>query len=293
MAELETRLQTGVIDLERKLQSRDLSIGLRASLTAGHMLRRAFYSKYESGLNEDGSQHTPFDSQAEIIAKQIIRKFDPDAVIMGEELTPTEDISGKEFWVIDGIDGTTNFSREIPFCNFTMARIQDGKTSMGIVYEFLNNNLYFAVKEKGAYLNGQQLNVVERPFNQSVITFAPLLNVRKGKGTQERELVEGTWSAMKEISRQSSRFHREFQSGGLELSWIASGKLDGYLSSWTSPWDLSAGVLIVREAGGIATNVYGEEWQPSYLGVVAGTKTTHTEILRIYQDEFSKVSTTS
>lgn len=69
---------------------------------------------------------------------------------------------------------------------------------------------------------------------------------------------------MKEITKGSRRFHREFQSGGLELAWVASGKLDSYASAWTNPWDLSAGVLLVREANGIATNILGQESQPSY-----------------------------
>lgn len=286
--DLNIKLETGFIDLEKNLASRDLSIGLRASLAAGQMLRGAFYSKYESGLNPDGSQFTPFDVQAEKIAKDLIKEFEPEAVVMGEELTPNEDVSGRDFWVIDGIDGTTNFSRKIPICNFTLAKVENGQTSVAVVYEFLKDNIYFAVKGGGSYLNSRKLSVVERPFNESVITFAPLLNVRKGKGKYEGEQVESLWNSMKQISEKSKRFHREFQSGGLELSWVASGKLDGYLSSWTNPWDLSAGVLIVREAGGIVTNVFGQEWQPGYLGVVAGTKTVHPEILGIYQSEFLK-----
>lgn len=208
---LGTKIEFGTICVERKLGNSDLSIGLRDSVAAGQMLRKAFYSNFESNLNPDGSQFTPFDSQAESIAKRIIKNFEPDAIILGEELTSNEDVSHKNFWVIDGIDGTTNFSRNIPICNFTVAKIENGKTSVGVVYEFLKNNIYFAVNGKGSYLNGKPIEIIERPFKDSVVSFAPLLNVRKGKGEYENELVDAAWMAMRKISEGSGRFHREFQ----------------------------------------------------------------------------------
>lgn len=275
--------------LEKKVITPDMTIILRCAKEAGALLRHFYYTQFEEKLNPDNSTHTPFDEQAEKIAKTIIREHYPDAVIMGEELSPNEDISGKDFWTIDGIDGTTNYARKIPVCNFTMAKVENGVATAGAVFDFLRGELYFAVKGMGAYKNLEKIHVVERPFNESLITFAPLLDVRKGKGRFEYQEVEATWEGMKDISEKSSRFHREFQSGGLELSWLASGKLDGYASSWTSPWDLSAGVLIVKEAGGIATNIRGDEWQPSYWGVIAGSKSVQPKMLEILQRNFESL----
>lgn len=128
----------------------------------------------------------------------------------------------------------------------------------------------------------------ERPYEESVISFAPLLDTRKHKTEHETALVESVWQAMKKISQDSGRFHREFQSGGQELAWVASGKLDGFASSWTNPWDLSAGVLLVREAGGVATNILGQEWQPSYWGVIAGSKTVHAQMIETLKKIFKE-----
>lgn len=256
-------------------------------------LKKAFRTHFETYVQADQSEFTPFDSQAEIIARRGIRKHDPNAVFLGEELSPNEDIKGKNFWTIDGIDGTTNFSRRLPIWNFTMAYVEGGRAKIGIVYAPMFQEMYYAIEGGGAYLNGRLIKTTERSFNESVISFAPLLDVRKGKGEYEAVSVEASWKGMEEITRGSKRFHREFQSGGLELAWVASGTLDGYASSWTNPWDLSAGVLLVKEAGGIATNILGEEWQLSYWGVIAGSKTVHPEILGPLQKIFLESQKTS
>ena len=258
-----------------------LTAAIKAAVAAGGLLVPAFYSKYEHYVQQDKSEYTKWDGQSEMLARTIIRHFEPQAKIMGEELSPNADVSGEDFWAIDGIDGTTNFTRRIPVCNVTLAKIEKGQVEVGVVFDFLNKGLYYAVRGGGAYHNGQQIHASNVPFNESVITFAPLLNVRKGKGLTEGLEVEALWQGMKEISEKSRRFHREFQSGGLELAWVAEGKLEGYASSWTNPWDLSAGALLVEEAGGIVTNIFNEPWKPGYYGVIAGNLLVHKEMIDI------------
>lgn len=256
---------------------------IEAAFASGEMLRKAFYTVYPTWVQGDKSEFTPFDAEAERIALGVIRQRDPHALILGEDISPNEDVRNKDFWAVDGLDGTTNFARRIPICNHTLARVEHGHTVVGVVYEFLTNDLYYAVKDGGAFLNGERIHVHERPFNESLITYAPLINVRKGKGATERLEVDALWNGMRAITEASRRFGREFQSGGLELAWVASGKLDGYASSWTNPWDLSAGALLVQEAGGVATNIFGEPWQPGYYGVIAGSQTVHSRMLEILQ----------
>lgn len=267
-----------------------LVTALTSAFAAGAMLRRAFHSQYESYVKADQSEHTPFDVRAERIARNRIKRFDPNAIFLGEELSPNENVAGRNFWTIDGIDGTTNFSRRIPLWNFTQAYVENGRTRVGVVYAPIFREMYYAVEGQGAYLNGRPIGVAERPFSESVVTFAPLLDVRRGKGEYEQAAVEALWRGMEKISKGSRRFHREFQSGGLELAWVASGKLDGYASSWTNPWDLSAGALLVREAGGIVTNILGEVWRPSYWGVIAGSQTVHPEILGVLGRLFLEIN---
>lgn len=255
-----------------------------AALVAGNRLRIAFNTVYPTWVQGDRSEYTPFDARAEKIASWVIKRYHPSALILGEDISPNENVEGRNFWAVDGIDGTTNFARRIPMCNHTLAYVEEGRTKVGVVFDFLNGDLYYAVAGGGAFLNGQPTCVVERPFNQSVITYAPLLDVRRGKGTTEGLEVEALWKGMREISVASGRFGREIQAGGLEQAWVASGKLDGYASSWTNPWDLSAGALLVQEAGGVSTNIFGEPWTPGYYGVIAGSKTVHAEMIRILKE---------
>ena len=289
MSRIERRLEPrpqgqGKLDFERWPHvERDprVKTAILAALVAGHRLNRVFDTVFPTWVQGDKSEYTPYDARAEKIASWVIKRYDSSALILGEDISPNENVEGENFWTIDGIDGTTNFARRIPVCNHTLACVEQGRTRIGVVFDFLNNGLYHAVEGGGAYLNGQPIHVTERPFSESVITFAPLLDVRKGKGATERLEVEAVWAGMKEISESSRRFPREFQSGGLELAWVGSGKLDGYVSSWTNPWDLSAGALLVQEAGGIATNIFGDPWRPGYYGVIAGSRTVHPEMLAI------------
>jgi len=288
MSETEQKSElTGHLDFEKwpHVESDPkVKTAIFAAVLAGHRLNKVYNTVFPSWVKEDNSEHTPYDERAEKIASWVIKRYTPDGLILGEEISPNEDVKGKDFWTIDGIDGTTNFARRIPVCNHTLAYVERGQTKIGVVYDFLNANLYYAVEGGGAYLNGKPIHVKERPFNKSVITFAPLLDVRKGKGASEGKEVEALWSGMKQISEESGRFHREFQSGGLELAWVASGKLDGYASSWTNPWDLSAGALLVQEAGGAATDIFGKPWKPGYYGVIAGSQTVHKEMLEILKN---------
>jgi len=289
---------TGPSAKERELSKLPLVAGnerlfllLNIARRQGSLLRRGFHSRFDTHVQGDQSDWTPFDKKAEVNARREIRKFDPQAQIMGEELTPDMNIPKVPFWVVDPIDGTTNFSQGIPFCNFTTAYIKDGLVQAGVVFNFLTGEYYYAVLDSGSFkAKGTKYKSLkvdkERPFNKSVISFAPLRYYGRDKWPFEEQAVNALWHGMEEITKTSGRFHREMQSGGLELSYVAEGRFHGFASSWTSPWDLSAGVLLVREAGGIVTNIFGETWQPSFAGVIAGTPKVHPEMLAILQKHF-------
>ncbi|MFH0937474.1 MAG: inositol monophosphatase family protein [Candidatus Daviesbacteria bacterium] len=288
------------------LVSEDLALqtAVGVSLKAGKILRSAFYKGVETHLYEDRSNYTEFDGMVENLAKGVIRRLQPGSKIMGEEYSKDEDISGKDFWTVDGVDGTTNFANGIDTFNFTTAQVVNGETRVAVVYDPIRRKCYYAAEGERAYCNGQPIHVSNRPFGECLLSFAPLRDVRKGRGYYERELVEALWAGMEKITKESGRFHRELQSGGLELSYVASGILDGYASSWTSPYDLAPGAFIARRAGAIVTNMQGKEWhpmieeatpgsgekkwRPNYWGVIAGNPIVQPEMLEILQKYFEK-----
>lgn len=276
-----------------------LYTAVKVSMAAGRILRAAFYKGIETHLYDDQSNWTKFDGLVELMAKSAIRKLQPGAKILGEEYSKNEDVSGKRFWTVDAVDGTTNFANGIDLFNFTVAEVIDGKTMLGVVYDPIRRKCFYAVEGQGAYCNGKPISVSHRPFRECLLSFAPLRDVRKGRGYHEGELVDALWAGMEAITKESGRFHRELQSGGIELSMVASGVLDGYASSWTNPYDLGPGAHIVREAGGVVTTMAGDEWhpmrfeaapgsteekwRPNYWGVIAGNPEIHQDILRIFQ----------
>jgi myo-inositol-1(or 4)-monophosphatase len=282
-------------DWPSAVNSRTLLPLVHAAYEAGRLLHTGFYSDYESSVKADQSEECPYDVQAEDRARKIITRY-TDVRVYGEEdkrhFRPNElKKQVAVFW--DGVDGTTNFTRRIPVCNTTgnlaWPAGPDGSLELeaGVVYDFLHGEMFYALRGCGAFLNGQRLLIPEREFSKSVITYAPLRDAgRKGKGENEGAKVQALRASEVEITDASRRFGREFQSGGLELAWVASGRLDGYASSWTNPWDLGAGALIVREAGGKATNILGQDWQPGYDGVVAGSKTVHAAMLSILRKNY-------
>lgn len=277
-------------------EHQNLAMLVHAAYEAGKVLHAGFHSDYKSSVKADQSEECPFDLLAEKKALEIITTYRSGLKFFGEESkrqARPDQLKGKVavFW--DGIDGTTNFTRRIPVCsttgNLTVPSGHDGSLELeaGVVHDFLHGEIFYALRSFGAYCNGERIQIPYREFSKSVITYAPLLDAgRKGKGEHEAAKVRAVRAAETTITDRSRRFGREFQSGGQELSYVACGRLDGYISSWTNPWDLGAGVLIVREAGGEATNIYGLDWQPGYDGVVAAGPGIHSQMLSILQEFF-------
>lgn len=258
---------------------RSLSTALTATIVAGRILNGGFSDSVEYRL-----EHR---KQAERFASDIIARESREVIIMARETAPDVDISEGNFWLLNA-NGKENYLRDIPVCDFSIAQVERGSIRLGVVYDFLHGEIYYAVEGSGTYKNGQRIHVSNRDFEQSTISFAPLAYRASPKGEHEQEEVGVLWAGMKDISFDSGRHHREFQSGGLELAWVACGRLDGYASSWTDLWNLAAGRLLVTEAEGIATDIFGRLWQPGYDGVIAGNSKVQPEMLSRFQGYFQK-----
>lgn len=254
-------------------QNPDLQVAVRISLAAGASLREGYAGVKVATQKDDASDVSQFDRPVEELARRMLRQHDSAAEILGEEL-------GGETaqWVIDSLDGTTNFVRSIPMCSFTIAKLassQPGAPSeLGVVYDFLAEEMYYAVRGRGAYLNGAPLSpLTSRPLSQSLISFNPLL----ARDAQEERAVEAVWKAMWHLTKASGRYHRKLCNLALELAWVASGRIDATVSSWTNPWDCAAGTLLIEEVGGVVTDLYGQPWTPSRRGFVAGSTAVQLE----------------
>ena len=175
-------------------------------------------------------------------------------------------------WIIDPIDGTTNFVSKIPYFAVSIALAKNDEVLMGVVFNPCTDEMYFAEKGKGAYLNGNKLRVSkENKFMDSIITFSL---------PHEIKLSQKTLSI---LSRNYGTFRavRNFGSAALNLCYVAEEKFDLYFSLDIKAWDVAAAKLIVEEAQGKITNINNKRWNLNDKTIVASNKILHNKFIRL------------
>lgn len=195
---------------------------------------------------QDNDFVTETDRLSEDLIIAIIREHFPSDAIFGEE-TGSQGSLANGRWIIDPIDGTTNFFRSLPNYTISIAwEMEPFKPLVGVVFNPRQNELFWASKGGGAFLNGEEIKVstLEDPSLALIVCVPPHRN---------HSLAESYFAKMHHIFLATSDF-RSFGSCALELSYIAAGRLDGYYELCLGYYDMAAGICILKEAGGSATN---------------------------------------
>lgn len=150
---------------------------------------------------------------------------------------------GDATWLVDPIDGTHHFVRGLPFCTTMVALIDKGQVVLSVIYDFVNDKTYWAIRGQGAYCNDSPISVSNRPLSKSLISFET--HLEKAENYQKYLAVRQKTNIIATINC------------GFEFAMIASGKLDGRiaLDPYGMDWDFAAGSLLVSEAGGVSTNI--------------------------------------
>jgi myo-inositol-1(or 4)-monophosphatase len=176
-------------------------------------------------------------------------------------------------WIIDPLDGTTNFLHGIPVFAISIALERQGVLVAGLIYNPAMDELYTAERGGGAFLNDRRLRVAaRRNLNDSVIgTGVPHL----GRGDHGRYLVE-LRNVMGEVSG-----IRRMGAAALDLAYVAAGRLDGFWEDNLHPWDMAAGMLLIREAGGFVTDKAGGQDIFETGGIVAGNEAIHGALVKM------------
>lgn len=171
----------------------------------------------------------------------------------------------KEYvWIIDPIDGTTNYSRGIADCGISVALLHNKKAVLGVVRSIFNNDVYYAIRGKGAYYNGKPICVSQNPFNRSILCTAMSLYKKEHAKVCDNIIYE-TYMQCNDV--------RRFGSCAMELCYIATGRCELYFEIRVFPWDYAAGYLILSEAGGIVRGLGDEELTFDRPSVVVGANT--------------------
>jgi len=254
-------------------QSALLKVMSDAARKAARGLNRDFGEVAELLVSRKGA--ADFVSAADLKAEQTLfealSKSRPGYGFLGEERGMIEGTDKTHTWIVDPLDGTTNFLHAIPHFAINIALQRDGAVVAAVTYNPVSNELYWAEKGKGAFVNDKRLRVSARTrLDESVIaTGIPFL----GHGQHARFLKE-----LHQVSQRVAGVRR-FGSAALDLAFVAAGRFDAFWERDLKPWDLAAGLLLVTEAGGVVRNADGGETVLETGSVCAGTPEIQPQLL--------------
>ena len=213
------------------------------------------------------------DKRAEEMLYADLSKARPGYGFIGEEGGAREGSDKSHTWIVDPLDGTTNFLHGIPQFSISIALQREDLIIAGVIYNPANEELYIAERGKGAFLNDQRLRVAGRRKLSDCVIACGLPHI--GRGDHELSRRE-----MAEIQNKVAGLRR-FGAASLDMAFIAAGRLDGYWERGLKSWDMAAGQIVVREAGGIVSGIAGDDDALKTGNVICGNEHIHAELVKI------------
>ncbi len=213
------------------------------------------------------------DRIAEKTIYQELLKARPKYGFLLEEGGEIPGVDTSNRWIVDPLDGTTNFLHGIPHFAISIALERDGAPFAGVVYEPIHDEMFWAERGQGAHLNGRRIRVSGRSdLNESLLaTGIPF------KGERDHPLF---LRQLGEIMAVTAGVRR-FGSAALDLAWVAAGRYDGFWETGIHAWDMAAGIAIVREAGGLVSDLSGGEGMMKSGDILAANSAIHRKIVKI------------
>lgn len=228
---------------------------------------------------------TDVDKGAELMIRKLILTHFPEHSILGEEGVPPGAEASAEalsqmrdseyLWIIDPIDGTTNYVHGMPFFCVSIALAHQGEVIVGVIYDPIRDELFVAEKGKGAYMHGQRCRVSEDPtLADSIIA----VGFNPDRNFALPENMKGI-TALSEHARSL----RALGSAALHLAYVAAGRISGYYEVGLNVWDVAAGALILTESGGMLSDTKGHPYDISVRHLIASNNKIHNELLGVIQ----------
>jgi len=215
---------------------------------------------------------TEVDRKTEEIVIGILKKYFPEDSFLSEESAELKGKSGRK-WIIDPLDGTTNYVHGFPFYAVSIALEEDGQPAFGTVFDPERNEVFLAWKGHGAYLNN-------KPIKVSGISELKKSLLSTGFSYKIAELEDNNIGHFKDFLFASQAVRRP-GSASLDLCYVACGRFDGFWEMELNPWDTAAAWLIVKEAGGEVTTFKGKKYSPYLNEILASNGKIHKEMSRI------------
>jgi len=254
---------------------------------AGTIVEKYFYSPASKLYLEYKSKNNPVtraDKESEeTIKNEILKKFPNDKIICEESCSAIEKFcfeKGVRYWVIDPLDGTVNFSHKLPIFCISIAVVENGEVSEGMVYNPVTKDLYYAKRGGGAYKNNKRVSVSKTCDlrNSLLVTGFPYYTYKNPKHI----------FALFNKFATAAQAVRRLGSAALDLCMVAEGIFEGFWEENLQVWDVAAGSLIVKEAGGEVTDYYGRGDYLFNKTIIASNKKIHKQMLHIIESIITK-----
>lgn len=260
-----------------------LNIAVRAARRAGDLMVRSLHriDNLEVTVKERNEFVSEVDRAVEADILETIRRSYPDHSFLAEESGEHSGRDGEVLWIIDPLDGTTNYLHGLPqFCVSIACEIR-GRLEHGVIYDPMRQELYTASRGVGAQLDGKRIRVSQRKDLHECLV---------GTGFPFRDNLErlASYTAMFSDVVQACAGVRRPGSAALDLAYVAAGRYDGFWEMGLKVWDLAAGVLMVREAGGLITDLAGgDDWRASG-DIVAGNPKITPQLLKLLRPHLTR-----
>jgi myo-inositol-1(or 4)-monophosphatase len=220
---------------------------------------------------------TEVDREAErLIVELLIERF-PGSRVVGEELTPGQVEAAPLQWIVDPLDGTTNFLHRFPHYAVSIAAVRDGVIEAGIVLDVVRDIAWTAARGGGAWADGE-------PIGVSTLADPAIALIGTGFPFKHADTELPRYLKMLQALAQQTAGLRRPGSAALDLCSVASGQFDGFFELALAPWDVAAGTLLVREAGGVVTDLAGADAGLAHGSIVAGNPEVHRWLLRTLRE---------
>jgi myo-inositol-1(or 4)-monophosphatase len=248
---------------------------ITAARKAARALKRDFgeLEKLQVSLKGPANFVSAADRRAEETLHAELMKARPGYGFLGEEGGHRDGADKTHTWIVDPLDGTSNFLHGIPQFAISMALKREGTVVAGLIYNPANEEMFVAERGKGAFLNEQRIRVAARKRLDDAIIACGLPH--RGRG--DIELSRRETGAMQE----KVAGLRRFGAAALDLAWVAAGRLDGYWERDLKPWDMAAGLIMVREAGGFVSDCDGGDAVFEKGHIAAGNETIQKELVAV------------
>jgi myo-inositol-1(or 4)-monophosphatase len=259
-----------------------LLTAVTAALKAGESLRSYFRKKVSIQTKSLANFVSEADMSAERIIVDIIRSAHPDHAVLAEETHHTFS-DARHLWVVDPLDGTSNFLHGIPHFAVSVGYFRDGQAEVGVVYNPVSEDWFYAVQGQGAWHNGQRLSVNQESMLADTI-------VAVGFYYDRGKMMEATLEAIADLFRENIHGIRRFGAAALDLAQLARGDYGVFVEFKLQPWDHAAGALLVREAGGRVTDCRDQRLPIQHPSSVLATNgLLHEAALAIVKGRFESI----